>query len=567
MGANDRAGATERVRHARHGQGRVEAWRRGGRVAVVRFEGQALAVEVPAGELSRVEEVAAEAPQRSERAESVAKGAPESRKGADAEGAARAGAETVGEPRAQAARAGLARVGAEASARAGVEASARAAAALTLEAMRLGVVPARDLSAWTVGRDAELATVRGDLAQVAASGGSVRAILGDYGSGKTHLLETIQQTALADGYLTAMVMLDPSETTPSHPKRVYRALVRALRYPDRPSDEAGGLGPLLDRAAETPEALAAFGIDPPAPRGEIDDQLAAGLHLYLSPAIAYARSLAAPDAAARLRRVAPSAAPEYLARGRALLLDWLEGHPTVSNLDIDAHLSRLSGRHPRIYSLCDYRPWARIYGYLLSGLAALARAVGYKGLVVLLDEAELYALLAADSAAYARHLFKAWTYAAVGGPGGAGDSEPLPFDSAELGIGGAGVQQRLPGRYGQAPGLYTVFAMTPSPDGLSALAGAVPEGRITTLSSFDAAHYGELTRRVLEFYASANPDWPLPDKLVAPLTKVVGALVAAGLVATPRQAMKLIIELLDIMRYHPDRFAGVVRGIQQSVLF
>ena len=85
-------------------------------------------------------------------------------------------------------------------------------AALTLEAMRLGVVPSAEVDTYTVGRDVELAMVDRDLEETAASGGAVRAILGDYGTGKTHLLELIRSRALAAGFLVAEATLDPVET-------------------------------------------------------------------------------------------------------------------------------------------------------------------------------------------------------------------------------------------------------------------------------------------------------------------------------------------------------------------
>ena len=517
----------------------MSSWRRGGRIAVVRFDDAPVPLEVPAAELTASEPERPHATVIAPRLLSAPAPAPTT-------GPARTAAPAPAPL--PMTRSGPALVGTYES----------RLASLTLEAMRLGVVPATDLSAYTVGRDVEVALVDADLREADERGGSVRAFLGDYGVGKTHLLELCQERALAQGFLTARATLDPLETSPSHPKRVYRALVRSLRYPDRPAEEGAGLGPLLGRAAESPAALALLGLEPRSKGASLDAQLSDGLHLYLSAAVAYTRSLQ--------RAKGHSAA--FIDRCADLLGDWIEGHPTISNQAIDADLSHLRGWHPKVYSLLDYRPWSRIYGYLLSGLSALARASGYRGLCLVLDEAEFYNLLSRENRAYASHLFKSWTLAALGGTAagkGAAPLEELPFDAKEIDIGGYGVQQRLPGRYGTHPGLYVVFAMTPSPDGVAALGGAVPASRVHTLAPFESRSYLALAGRVCDFYVSARPDWSLPGKIVEPLGKVLAGLLGAGFVTNPRQAMKVIIEFLDIVRLYPTEVPGVIRALQAQL--
>lgn len=525
-----------RVEHPLHGPGVVESWRRGGRMAVVRFERAPLPLEVPARELGL---------------EAQPEGAP------------------VGEDRA-------ALSGALADALRG--SFERSSAMLTLEAMRLGVVPSAQLEAYTVGRDFEMSLVDGDLEATARYGGAVRAFLGDYGVGKTHLLELVLHRALENNFLTARVVLDPEETSPAHPKRVYRAAVRTLRYPDRPFEEGAGLEPLLKAAARKPEVMEAFGLIAPGSDKKrpstSEGRLQAGQHLYLSAAIAYFASLdralnaeGKDKARAMPRGVEPGELEGWVERGRELLTDWIEGHPTVSNQDIDQELSRLPGRHPRVYSLLDFRPWSRIYGYLLSGVARLAREAGYAGLVLLIDEAEFYGLLSPKNREFARDLFKAWAWAAMG-PGGEHEDQPrLPFGEDELGIGGYGIQRDLPGRFSDAPGLYVVYAMTPHGDGVDALRGALPPSSISQLAALEPVDYTELAQRVCDFYASARPDWKLPAALVAPLAKVLRGLIQSGYVQNPRHAMKFIIEFLDVVRYHPDRVASVVRNLQDSLMY
>ena len=488
------------AKHPLYGPGQVRSWRRGGRAALVEFEGEALPIEVPVAELEL----------------STA-------------------------------------IGTNRSLQQGEKLSIpleRADAQRTTEAMRLGVVPAAKLDAYTVGREAEMSIVDADL-EKSSQGGALRVFLGDYGVGKTHLLELIQHRALEQNYLVARVVLDPRESAPSHPKRVYRAATRSLLYPDRPAHNAAGLRPLLERAVEQ--------LDAPSAAPSREEIVQGKRHLYLEPAVAYWRSLDSCSPARLPRGVHPEALDHWLEEQRALLLDWIEGHPTISNQDIDSALRRLPGKHPKIYSLRDFRPWSRIYGYLLSGISALARRVGYSGLVVLLDEAEFYSLLSPQNQSYARDLFRAWTYAAVGDQG-------LAFDANELATGGFGIQRELPPRFTDDPGLYLVYAMTPQAEGLNALRETTQLDAVVHLSPLSSADYVDLAQRVCEFYAASRDDWELSAAIVAPLAKVLRGLINAGFIANPRQAMKFIIEFLDVMRYYPQRIADLVRNLQENTL-
>lgn len=424
-------------------------------------------------------------------------------------------------------------------------------AALTLEAMRLGVVPHAALDTYTVGREAELALVDDDLGRARVDGGALRAFLGGYGTGKTHLLELIGQHALRQNFLVAHVVLDPEETAPSHPKRVYRELVRSLEYPDG-SRGGRSLLKLFERAMTSEAALDGFLVDDNArARGALDD----GAHLYLTPALRYFRTLTGDGKRAAELSVD---ARDY---GVTLLFDWLEGHPTISNTEIDDVLRRMVGRQGRIYSMKDYRPWARIYGYLLSGVSALARRVGYSGLVVLVDEAEFYSLLSSENRDYARVLFKALAWASLGA-----DANLLPFDREELDLGGMGILQDLPPQYcgagDEPPGLYTVFAMTPNTEGLKALGEAVPADAMSELGSLELDDYRELVTRVFDHYRRARPATDIDERIVGALGKVVSGLLGSGYVENPRQAMKFIVEFLDLATFRPQDMKQVVGDLR-----
>ncbi len=426
-------------------------------------------------------------------------------------------------------------------------------ALLTLEALRLGVVPEADLDAYTVGRRAEMSVVDGDLNCVAEGGGAVRAFLGEYGTGKTHLLELIRETALARGFVTARVVLNPEETAPSHPKRVYRELVRSLEYPDRSVGGHRGLRPLLERAGEDEGVTETFCVERRELSREILDE---GAHLYLTPALRYFRAIALGEKNGRRLR-GGDLDEEERDYGLSLLFNWIEGHPTISNQEIDDVLRRMVGRQDRVYSMKDYRPWARIYGYILSGLAALVQAVGYQGLVVLIDEAEFYSLLSAENREYARILFKALTWASIGEGQGA-----VPFSKEELHLGGYGILQDLPPRYGEG-GLYTAFAMTPNTQGVEALSQALPAGAIDELSRLQMEDYRQLVAAVSRHYRSARPEAEIGEKLESALSKVVSGLLHSSYIENPRQAMKFVVEFLDLSIFRKEQMKQVVGDLRQ----
>ena len=429
-----------------------------------------------------------------------------------------------------------------------------------VEAMRLGVVPVDDVRTYTVGRGAEREQVTADLEATRRDGGALRAFLGDYGTGKTHMLEVVRELALERDFLVANVVLDPEESAPSHPKRVYRRLVRSLTYPDAAEAEDRGLRTLFDRALRRPDVMSQFLAD--SAQKPLRGLLDRGAHLYLTPALRYWDRLHRVGEGEYSGRAFERTGGAEVEQARHLLVDWVEGQTSVPVGEVDDRLRRVAGNAGKIYCMMDYRPWARIYGYLVSGIAALARRVGYAGLVVLFDEAEFYSLMSPENQGFARTLFKAYARASSP-PGEAGFD--LPFDPEELELGGYGVQQDLPTRYDADAPLYTAFAMTPHEEGIEALQQAIPADRFADLEPLDQPEYAELAGRVVDHYRRAvGADDPLYDRIVEPLTKLIAGLLETGRLPNPRAAMKFVVEFLDIARHRPDDVRGVIGELREA---
>ncbi len=395
---------------------------------------------------------------------------------------------------------------------------------MTLEALRLGVVPRDGVSLYTVGRDVELDLVAQDLAQAAQSG-AARVILGDYGTGKTHLLEVVESMAREQGFVVSRLVLDDEEVAPSHPKRIYRALVQGLSYPDMPGRR--GLLPLLEKVVDQlPDSFL---------QTEHPDY-----HRYLSPLMAHLRVLLDQ--------------PEH--RGLLeLACDWIEGHPTVSNTELEKELRRATRvRGHRLYALMDYRPWAHLYTYLVGGIASLVQQAGYSGLVLLFDEAEFYALLSSAGREFADLLFGYYCAAALG-------PDQVRFDLEQAPRGGHAVHRSFPPLYQNQQKLYCVFAMTDDPRGLASLERILEPERFACLSPLRLEDYQELCKRVIEIYQQAYPELEVGQLVQNPMGEVVYQGVRMGAFENPRQVLKFVMELLDFSRLRREQIPAYIKEV------
>src|SRR5215217_3186539 len=133
----------------------------------------------------------------------------------------------------------------------------RVEARRTIEALRFGVVPNKRIRELSYGLDKERQSLDSAFDTVEQTGGDVRVILGEYGTGKSHFFELAAQEALARNFLVTTASLDVREVPPNRPQRIYNALVRSLRYPD--TQDAGTLVPLLERILNKPTVYASLG--------------------------------------------------------------------------------------------------------------------------------------------------------------------------------------------------------------------------------------------------------------------------------------------------------------------
>jgi len=400
-----------------------------------------------------------------------------------------------------------------------------------LEALRLGVVPRCHLDTYTVGRDLELYVILEDLNSAIRDGG-LRVVLGDYGTGKTHFLEMAEILALESGFLASRVTLDSQEVIPNRPRRIFHQLARGIRYPDDPNIEPRGLKPLLERAADDVNLIRRWSV-----KNRPD------YHPYLGPALFYM---------AVLPRIGHSADLQER------LLDWIEGSEVASNMDLEKELQRTTAARTRLYALKDFRTVTHLYTLILGGIAELARQVGYKGLAIMVDEAEFYSVLRGDDRTFADVLFR--TFAAACLP-----RSKLRFDPEVLPRGGHAIHRSFSYRYKDEQPLYCIFALTHDPEGKAALQRSLSPDRFMELTPFKTADYVTLSKRVLSLYGLAQTELTPSKELAHLMARVIEPCHLNGLIENPRQALKFITELVDITRHRPERLRPVIADLKRHL--
>jgi len=374
-----------------------------------------------------------------------------------------------------------------------------------LEALRLGVVPPWGLDRLTVGRDPERAQLD---ALLDGDGTGFLLVEGHYGSGKSQMLRLAAEGARARGYAVAEAAFDPLEVTPSHPLRIYRRLIEGLRAPGAAEL---GLGPILDGAAGAPP------------------------HRWL-------------DAAAFARRGPDSALAEDV-------LAFVSGQDSREPGALDQRLRRAGYAGSRLLGLPDYRTFGQMMAHLLGGVSAWVRAAGGRGLVVLLDEAELVDRLDPVGRALAegvlRHL------CAVALPDAA-----LRFDEAEQRRGGPASHRAVPPRPYGRPELIAVVAITPDPvvHGILEASLAPPLPRME-LAPLRASLLPVLAHRVAALARDADPALRPSPADEGEVARALDAALRSGAVGSARQVARLAVALWDLHRVDPARARAAARAL------
>lgn len=369
-----------------------------------------------------------------------------------------------------------------------------------IEAFRFGIVPHFAIHDFTFGRDKELRVIKEEMERFEREGGGVLIVEGDYGSGKTHLLDYISVSFLKEGYGVARIEFDPFDVSPSRPKHVYREIVHSLRYIDGESEF--GFRDLLLKARE-------LRLYPP--------------HLFYTKAI------------------------DLLKRDetKSMVFDWIEGEAMGrEHLDFN--------RYWKVPVLLDHSPAVDIYCYLLSGLSWIMKEIRGKGLVIIMDECEtLFHMWYREELGF--FLYKGLMSLAK-------NDEVLTrceLQRGDEGVLGVGIVDRygfvhsavrpMPYAYKIPTNISLIMAFTPSSSPYYGRILDLSEKKVIRLSKLKRKEIESMLHRLTKIYEDAFPPFKLRPKEMERITREV------TIEDYPvRHLLRRYVEEMDLLR-HYDR--------------
>lgn len=237
----------------------------------------------------------------------------------------------------------------------------------TIDALRTGTVPRRGLDLLAVGMDRFESAIDGELATSRSGSGVLKAVRGEYGSGKTFFARWLQERAKRIGFAVSEVQISETETPLHRLETVYRRLMERLSTADQ---DQGAFRSIVDSWFFTLEedVLAEAGDHAPD-----QDELLEKTSKLMEKRLASIRQIA-PAFSATLRGYRAAMAAGDSAAADALLA-WVSGQPNVAAAA--KRVAGIKGDVDHFGALC-----------FLQGLLVMLRDSGFSGLVVVLDEVE-----------------------------------------------------------------------------------------------------------------------------------------------------------------------------------
>lgn len=244
------------------------------------------------------------------------------------------------------------------------------------EKLRAGLVPERALDSYAVGIDKELGEIDRQFDLVESGEGQTKFLRGDYGCGKTFVARLALERAQRRGFATSFVVVSPNDLKFHRFDEVYNKVVSNLATV---SCERQALGDILDRwIGGIEDKLVALGID------EDSEDFDAQVNKRISEDLASLTNGKAPADFVRVIQTIFELKQEGEIAAANTLISWLGG-----SHNIDAAAKRRANIKGEVSSkdAMDY----------LRGVVEIVHAAGYKGLLIVIDEAETIIRMRSDS--------------------------------------------------------------------------------------------------------------------------------------------------------------------------
>ena len=239
-----------------------------------------------------------------------------------------------------------------------------------INSLKGGVVPRVGLQYVAVGRKEEIDALLRDVEIVADGGASFRFIVGQYGSGKSFLLQTIRNYVMAKNFVVVDADLSPErrlQGTRGQGLATYKELIRNMSTKTKP--EGGALSLILDRWINSvqQEVMVSSGL------GATDPGLAKLVEKRISAVIYSLNEMVHGFDFARLLTLYYEAHINGDDALKAKVLKWFRGeYPTKSEARQDLGVNI-------VITDDDWYEYLKLF-------AAFLKQAGYAGMLVLIDE-------------------------------------------------------------------------------------------------------------------------------------------------------------------------------------
>ncbi|MCI6957966.1 MAG: ATP-binding protein [Candidatus Faecousia sp.] len=239
-----------------------------------------------------------------------------------------------------------------------------------INSLKGGVVPRVGLQYVAVGRKDEIDALLRDVEIVADGGASFRFIVGQYGSGKSFLLQTIRNYVMAKNFVVVDADLSPErrlQGTRGQGLATYKELIRNMSTKTKP--EGGALSLILDRwiSSVQQEVMASSGL------GATDPGLPKLVEKRISAVIYSLNEMVHGFDFARLLTLYYEAHIQGDDALKAKVLKWFRGeYPTKSEARQELGVNI-------VITDDDWYEYLKLF-------AAFLKQAGYAGMLVLIDE-------------------------------------------------------------------------------------------------------------------------------------------------------------------------------------
>lgn len=404
-------------------------------------------------------------------------------------------------------------------------------AANIFQRLRNGAVPDRGLDAFAVGIERHRKELTRKLLEVKGGEGDVKFLRGGYGCGKTFMANLLVHDALALGFATSFVVVSDNDLHFHKFDELYRKVVSGL---STPSCAQGALGDILDRwIGGIEESLARdLGVSEDDPAfdarvlSKLDEQL-----------VALTGGKAPADMIRVIRRVFELKQERRL-QDAAGLVSWLSGSSNVaaSIKGVAAVKGDVSSSDAMAY---------------LRGILEIIKSAGYKGLVIVIDEAETILRMRGDVRGKSLNAIRQIVDASGSYPGllWVFTGTPTFFDDRQGVKGVEALHARIK---------YEEFNGVPS----------LRQPQLA-LKPFDRERLLKVALKLRSLHpdlAAEEAERRLPRELVEQLVDAVTAGFHGDVGVVPRQFLRTFVNVLDVLADDPEQDAHGLLGFEAKEL-